>query len=382
MENPNLDTNDWDWEFIPNSDEHNHSTHSPSFGDRSGGVGVIRSHHFSLEEKELDNQGFTGIDHLGFSDHFAKSSEIVQNSGNSDVGTDSVTGVAVDCVKSSEIVQNSGNNDVEIINSVTGFSDHLVNSSEIVQNSGNNDVEISSFAKSSEIVQNSEVEINSLTDFSDNFAKSLGIVQNSGNNDVEIGSVTDISDHFSKSSEIVDQNSGNEEVKINSVTVLSDHSSKSSEIVNQNSGNDDAVSFSGECAEEQEQEQHGNCLNCEDDEERKMEGNENENENEKRVVWWKVPLEVLKYCALRVSPVWSVSMAAAALMGFVLLRRRYLYKMKRKSMSVQVNVTVHDKLTSQAARLNEAFSVVKRIPIIRPALPAPGMASWPVMSLR
>ncbi|KAH9625881.1 hypothetical protein KSS87_003395 [Heliosperma pusillum] len=348
MENPNLETNDWDWELVPNSDhQHNHSTHSPSFR------GVIRSHHFSIEGEEFENpnQGSTGIDYLGFSDYFAKSSEIVQNSGNTDVGSNSVTGFSVDFAKSSEIVQNSGSNDVEIISSV------LVKSSEIVQNSGNNDLEINSFAKSSKIVQNSEVGIDSVTGFSDNFAKS---------------------------SEIVHQNSGNEEVEVISFTVSSDHSSKSSGIVQQNSGNDDAESFSGECAEDQEQEQHGDCLNFEDDEEKKSE----QNENEKRVVWWKVPLEVLKYCVLRVSPVWSLSMAAAALMGFVLLRRRYLYKMKRKSMglSLQGNVTVHDKkvsqLMSQAARLNEAFSVVKRVPIIRPALPAPGMASWPMMSLR
>lgn len=37
---------------------------------------------------------------------------------------------------------------------------------------------------------------------------------------------------------------------------------------------------------------------------------------------------------------------------------------------------------SRAARLNEAFSVVRRVPIIRPALPAGGVNPWPVMSLR
>lgn len=37
---------------------------------------------------------------------------------------------------------------------------------------------------------------------------------------------------------------------------------------------------------------------------------------------------------------------------------------------------------SRAARLNEAFSVVKRVPIVRPALPASGVAAWPVMSMR
>lgn len=112
-----------------------------------------------------------------------------------------------------------------------------------------------------------------------------------------------------------------------------------------------------------------------------------ENENEKRsVAWWRVPLEMLKYCVLRVSPVWSLSVAAAAIMGFVLYRRRWLSKMKRKSQGLHLNITVDDKkvsqFTSRAARLNEAFSVVKRVPIIRPSLPAPGLAPWPVMSLR
>lgn len=111
----------------------------------------------------------------------------------------------------------------------------------------------------------------------------------------------------------------------------------------------------------------------------------NGGEGEKRtVVWWKVPFEVLKYCAFRVSPVWTFSVAAAVL-GIVMLGRR-LYKMKRKSQSLQLKVTMDDKKVSQfmtrAARLNEAFSVVRRVPIIRPSLPATGVAPWPVMSLR
>ncbi|KAF5457056.1 hypothetical protein F2P56_021191 [Juglans regia] len=104
----------------------------------------------------------------------------------------------------------------------------------------------------------------------------------------------------------------------------------------------------------------------------------------RRIVWWKVPLEILKYYAFRVSPVWSFSVAAAV-MGFVFLGRR-LYKMKRKSQTLQLKVTVDDKKVSQfmtrAARLNEAFSVVRRVPIIRPSLPAGGVTPWPVMSLR
>ncbi|KAH1032174.1 hypothetical protein J1N35_044348 [Gossypium stocksii] len=113
------------------------------------------------------------------------------------------------------------------------------------------------------------------------------------------------------------------------------------------------------------------------------------NEGEKKkVVWWKVPFELLRYCVLRVSPVWSFSVAAAV-MGFVILGRR-LYKMKRKSSSLQLKVTMDDKLYLQkvsqfmtrAARLNEAFSVVRRVPIIRPSLPTAGVNTWSVMSMR
>ncbi|XWS27590.1 hypothetical protein CRYUN_Cryun26dG0129400 [Craigia yunnanensis] len=51
--------------------------------------------------------------------------------------------------------------------------------------------------------------------------------------------------------------------------------------------------------------------------------------NKKRVVWWKVPFELLRYCVFKVSPIWSFSVAAT-LMGFAILGH-ILYKMKRKS---------------------------------------------------
>lgn len=62
----------------------------------------------------------------------------------------------------------------------------------------------------------------------------------------------------------------------------------------------------------------------------------------RRIVWWKVPFEVLKYCVFKVNPVWSFSMAAA-FMGFIILGRR-LYKMKRKSQSLKLKVTMDDKV--------------------------------------
>lgn len=109
-----------------------------------------------------------------------------------------------------------------------------------------------------------------------------------------------------------------------------------------------------------------------------------EGDEDKRTVWWKVPFELLRFCVFRVSPFWSLSVAAA-FMGCVILGRR-LYKMKQKSRTLQLKITVDDKKVSQfmsrAARLNEAFSVVRRVPVVRPSLPAAGIATWPVMSLR
>ncbi|XP_058090055.1 uncharacterized protein LOC131236705 [Magnolia sinica] len=105
----------------------------------------------------------------------------------------------------------------------------------------------------------------------------------------------------------------------------------------------------------------------------------------KKVVWWKLPLELLKFCAFRISPVWSFSIAAAV-MGFVILGRR-LYRMKRKSRSIPLKVSLDDKkvthFMTRAARLNEAFSMVKRAPIVRASLPpVGGVTPWPVMGLR
>ncbi|KAF6147842.1 hypothetical protein GIB67_014422 [Kingdonia uniflora] len=105
----------------------------------------------------------------------------------------------------------------------------------------------------------------------------------------------------------------------------------------------------------------------------------------KGVNWWKIPFELLKICVFRVSvPVWSLGVAVAV-MGFVILGRR-LYKMRRKIRNVPLKVTLEGKKLSQfmtsAARLNEAFSVVKRVPVIRPSIPAPGGTPWPIMGLR
>lgn len=105
----------------------------------------------------------------------------------------------------------------------------------------------------------------------------------------------------------------------------------------------------------------------------------------KSVLWWKMPVEILKYCVFKISPMWAVSVAAAV-MGFVILGRK-LYKMKKRTRGLQIKLTVDDKKISQAMshanRLNDAFSIVRRVPMIRPSLPAVGSnATWSVASLR
>ncbi|KAJ8539940.1 hypothetical protein K7X08_026329 [Anisodus acutangulus] len=117
------------------------------------------------------------------------------------------------------------------------------------------------------------------------------------------------------------------------------------------------------------------------EDEKKIEGEQ----KRMRILWWKVPIELVKYCAFKgVIHVWAFSVAAAV-MSFVILGRR-LYNMKKKTKPLELKVTLDDKKVSQfmsrVARLNEAFSIMKRVPMIRPQLPAAGATLWPVMSLR
>ncbi|KEH32800.1 hypothetical protein MtrunA17_Chr3g0078021 [Medicago truncatula] len=115
---------------------------------------------------------------------------------------------------------------------------------------------------------------------------------------------------------------------------------------------------------------------------------EERKEDEKRLVWWKVPLEVLKHWVspFSVVPIPLSVAAAAAFFGLLILGRR-LYKMKRKTQTLKLNLALDDKKVSQlkdrVARLNEAFSVVRRIPVVRPSLPAASTITLrPVMSMR
>lgn len=104
----------------------------------------------------------------------------------------------------------------------------------------------------------------------------------------------------------------------------------------------------------------------------------------KGVVWWKLPLELLKFCAFRLRPVWSIPIAAA-IVGVMLFGRR-LYRMKHKSRNIPLKLAIDDKKASQlmarAAKLNEAFSVVRRVPVVRSSIPVGGSAPWPLLPLR
>ncbi|KAI3784249.1 hypothetical protein L1987_43344 [Smallanthus sonchifolius] len=156
----------------------------------------------------------------------------------------------------------------------------------------------------------------------------------------------------------------------------SDDVESESGIVESAARHDESLSDSGEI------ESKHNISEKIDGEEKTVEARDNQRV---AAVWWKLPLDLLKYCLFKASPVWSLSVAAA-MVGVAILGRR-LYKMKQKTRILQLKLTIDDdkkvsQVMSRAARLNEAFSVVKRAPIIRPSLPATGIAPWPVMALR
>ncbi|CAL9175029.1 uncharacterized protein LOC135611997 [Musa acuminata AAA Group] len=107
-------------------------------------------------------------------------------------------------------------------------------------------------------------------------------------------------------------------------------------------------------------------------------------EEKRRVVWWKLPFELLKFCAFRAKPVWSISIVAAIL-GFLMLRKRF-YRIRQKPTSIPLNLCLDEKKASQlkihAARLNKAFTVVRRVPIIRASLPAAGVTRRSMVGLQ
>lgn len=113
-------------------------------------------------------------------------------------------------------------------------------------------------------------------------------------------------------------------------------------------------------------------------------GNEKSRLGNEGTTWWKVKFEILKVWVMRTRPIWAVSIMAVAV-GIAVVGRR-LYRMRSKARNVNMKIVLDDKkvvsqFMTRAARLNEAFSAVKRVPLIRPSLPAAGnVASWPIMS--
>lgn len=108
------------------------------------------------------------------------------------------------------------------------------------------------------------------------------------------------------------------------------------------------------------------------------------NDGEKTLIWWKLPLDILRVFACRIKPVWTISIAAAFI-GILMVRRK-LYNMKHKRRTVPLKISFEDKkaaskLLVQAARLNEV--IVRRVPIMRsPMLPSTGgLTPWPVIGL-
>ncbi|PKU62160.1 uncharacterized protein LOC110099545 [Dendrobium catenatum] len=100
-------------------------------------------------------------------------------------------------------------------------------------------------------------------------------------------------------------------------------------------------------------------------------------------VWWKMPLELLKFCIFRVRPAWSISIAAA-MVGIIMLGRK-LYRLKQKSRIIPLKIAIDDKKASQfvarSARL-KAISLVRYMPLMRPSLPASGATQWAALPLR
>ncbi|XP_047327987.1 ATG8-interacting protein 2-like [Impatiens glandulifera] len=108
-------------------------------------------------------------------------------------------------------------------------------------------------------------------------------------------------------------------------------------------------------------------------------------EDKRSILWWKTPFNFFKCCAFRFKPIWTLSVVAAA-MGFVILGRRW-HRLKNKSQGLKLKVTTDEnkatRLMNHVDRMNEAISVVRRVPVIRPSLPAAGVTvTWSRIGLR
>ncbi|XP_009589425.1 uncharacterized protein LOC107824023 isoform X2 [Nicotiana tabacum] len=247
------------------------------------------------------------------------------------------------------------------------------------------------------VFENSKLQVGSggIGDISSENGKNLevGVVEDS-KLEVALGGIEDISSENGKNLEVAVVGNSKLEVGFGGIEDISSENGENEDIRSENEKNlgefwsDTGGDGIGDVKFGDVEERSEACVEQKDENERVESQKRDEieaskgGEEKRSLVWWKVPLELLKYCVFRVRPMWAFSVAAAV-MGFVILGRR-LYKMKKKTKSLELKVTVDDKVSqfmSRAARLNEAFSVVKRVPVIRPQLPAPGVSPWPVVSL-
>ncbi|KAM0940193.1 hypothetical protein DsansV1_C19g0161311 [Dioscorea sansibarensis] len=106
------------------------------------------------------------------------------------------------------------------------------------------------------------------------------------------------------------------------------------------------------------------------------------------MVWWRVPLEMVKHCTHNVSPVWYLPLAATVF-GLAIVGAR-MYSMKHQSRRqsrnvIPLRVSMDQQKAYQvmvrAARLNETCTVTRRVPVIRSSQHHDGAISWPILSL-
>ncbi|KAJ3681429.1 hypothetical protein LUZ60_015918 [Juncus effusus] len=109
-----------------------------------------------------------------------------------------------------------------------------------------------------------------------------------------------------------------------------------------------------------------------------------QNEN-KDLIWWKMPMDLMKYYLFGIKPVWSVSLAMSFL-GFLMISRKlYLYKMKKQQEKAIPPIKVHfdekkrAQVQARAARLNKGLTVFRPEPIIRTPIPGFGVTTFPAM---
>ncbi|KAG0485131.1 hypothetical protein HPP92_009210 [Vanilla planifolia] len=104
-------------------------------------------------------------------------------------------------------------------------------------------------------------------------------------------------------------------------------------------------------------------------------------QNEKKNFWQRRPWDLIRFY-LAERPVWSVSIAAA-MVGIVILSTK-LHRSKRKNQGIPLRIDDKNvsQLATSAMHLNDAMSVVRRIPIVRPFLSGGNGTQWATLPIR